>query len=150
MSLIGQCEPAGVTQHVRMALERQSRLEASRFIIRANPAVVKGPARSLVKMNGDLGSCSRCKRRKARSSSPMIGWVLGVPCLTPRTCRVAVAKSIWSHRRSTSSDTRKPCRHATVHQAPTRHAEVQGTEWRPVASRNQVLGYRIQVHANRR
>jgi hypothetical protein len=114
----------------------------ARSIIRANPAVVKGPARSLVKTNGDLGSCSRCKRRKARSSSPMIGWVLGVPCLTPRTCRVAVAKSIWSHRRSTSSDTRKPCRHATVHQAPTRHAEVQGTEWRPVASRNQVLGYR--------
>jgi hypothetical protein len=29
VSLIGQCEPAGLTQHVRMALERQSRLEAS-------------------------------------------------------------------------------------------------------------------------
>lgn len=150
MSLIGQCEPAGVTQHVRMALERQSRLEASPLHHPGEPSRGEGTSRSLVKTNGDLGSCSRCKRRKARSSSPMIGWVLGVPCLTLRTCRVAVAKSIWSHRRSTSSDTRKPCRHATVHQAPTRHAEVQGTEWRPVASLNQVLGYRIQVHANRR
>ena len=66
----------------------------ARSIIRAKPAVVKGPARSLVNTNGDFGSCSRCNRRKARNSSPMIGWVLGVPCLTLRTCRVALAKSI--------------------------------------------------------
>ena len=87
--LVGQCEPAGVTQHVRMALERQSRLDASPLHHPGKPSRGEGPARSLVKTNGDLGSCSRCNRRKALNSSPMIGWVLGVPCLTLRTCRVA-------------------------------------------------------------
>jgi Na+/H+ antiporter NhaD/arsenite permease-like protein len=45
-----------------------------------------------VNTNGDR-SCSRWSRRNARSSSPRIGWVLGVPALTRRTCRVAVLKS---------------------------------------------------------
>ena len=40
--------------------------------MRANPAVVNGAPRSEVKTNGDRGSCSRCRRRSARSSSPTI------------------------------------------------------------------------------
>jgi hypothetical protein len=47
-----------------------------------------------VNTKGNLGSCSRCNRRSRRSSSPRMGWVLGLPCLTLRTCSVAVAKSI--------------------------------------------------------
>jgi hypothetical protein len=44
------------------------------------------------------------------SFPPRIGWVLGVPCLTRRTCRVPVLNSTWSQRRSTNSETRRPCR----------------------------------------
>jgi hypothetical protein len=66
----------------------------ARSTMRANPAVVNGDPRSEVNANGDFGSCSRCSRRSIRNSSPRIGWVLGEPCLTLRTCRVAVAKSI--------------------------------------------------------
>jgi hypothetical protein len=109
VALVGQRKAAGVAQHVRVDLERDPGFDAGPF----HPAVVNGPARSLVKTNGDLGACSRRSLRSARSSSPMIGWVLGVPRLTRRTCRVAVAKSIWSHRRSVSSDALRPCRHAT-------------------------------------
>ena len=57
-------------------------------------AEVKGVPRSDVKTNGDLGSCSRCRRRSALSSSPTMGWVAGVPRLTRRTCSVAEANSI--------------------------------------------------------
>ena len=54
----------------------------------AKPAVENGGPRSHVNTNGDLGSCSRCSWRSARSSSPRIGCVAGVPCLTLRTCRM--------------------------------------------------------------
>ena len=57
-------EPVGLSPTVR-ALS----------IIHANPAVLNGAPRSEVEMKGDLGSCSRCSRRRARSSSPTIGWV---------------------------------------------------------------------------
>jgi hypothetical protein len=66
----------------------------ARSTMRAKPAVVNGAPRSDVKMKGDFGSCSRWSRRRARNSSPRIGWVLGVPCLALRTCRVAALKSI--------------------------------------------------------
>jgi hypothetical protein len=46
----------------------------ARSIIGANPAVLKGAARSDVNTKGDLGSCSRCRRRRAHSSSPTIEW----------------------------------------------------------------------------
>jgi len=70
--------------------------------MRANPAVAKGAPRSDVNKNGDLGSCSRCSRRSARNSSPTTGWTLGVPCLTLRSCSVAVLieglmSKIWSY-----------------------------------------------------
>ena len=35
--------------------------------MRAKPAVVKGEPRSLVKTNGDLGSCPRCSLRTGLS-----------------------------------------------------------------------------------
>jgi hypothetical protein len=65
----------------------------ARSTMRAKPVVVNGAPRSDVKMNGAFGSCSRWSRRRALDSSPRIEWVLGVPCLTLRTCRVAVLKS---------------------------------------------------------
>jgi hypothetical protein len=54
----------------------------ARSIMRANPAVLNGAPRSDVKTKADLGSCSRFTRRKARNSSPMIGWALGEPFLS--------------------------------------------------------------------
>jgi hypothetical protein len=71
--------------------------------------VVNGASRSDVNTKADFGFCSRPNRRSARSSSPRIGCELGVPCLTLRTCKVAILKSTWSQRRSTSSETRRPC-----------------------------------------
>jgi hypothetical protein len=50
---------------------------------------------------GRAGAGAKCVTRHR------IGWVLGVPCLTLQTCRVAVLNSTCSHRRSTSSDVRK-------------------------------------------
>jgi hypothetical protein len=77
-----------------MALNVASRVPGGFFpsprISRAKPAVVKGDPRSLTKTKGDDG-LSRWSRRSARSSSPWIGWVLGVPFLTRRTCRTAPA-----------------------------------------------------------
>jgi hypothetical protein len=46
-----------------------------------------------VNTKGDFGSGSRWSRGGARSSSPRIGCVLGVPCLARRACRVAVLKT---------------------------------------------------------
>ena len=79
----------------------------ARSIIRANPAVVNGAPRSEVNTKGDFGPCSRRSRRKARNSSPMIGCVLGVPCLTLRTRRVAV---------------RNPAKQHTCHRLRPRHS----------------------------
>ena len=56
--------------------------------------VVNGEPRSEVNINGDLGSCSRCSFRGARSPSPRMGCVAGLPCFTLRTCRTAPGKSI--------------------------------------------------------
>jgi hypothetical protein len=80
----------------------------ARSTMRANPAVVNGAPRSDVNTKGDLGSCSRWSSLRARNSSPRIGCVLGVPCLTLRTCRVAVVKSTCSQRRSVNSEARRP------------------------------------------
>jgi hypothetical protein len=54
--------------------------------------VVNGDPRSLVNTKADLSARSRCSRRRARSSSPRIGCVLGVPFLIRRTARVAALK----------------------------------------------------------
>src|SRR5262244_3735765 len=53
-----------------------------------------GPPRSLVNTYGDA-SCSRCRRRKARISSPCIGCTEGVPFLLLRTCSRPVLISTW-------------------------------------------------------
>jgi hypothetical protein len=83
VAVVGQREAAGVAQHVRVDLERHPASAPARSIIRANPAVVNGPARSLVNTNGDVGACSRCKRRSARNSSSRIGWVARGAALDP-------------------------------------------------------------------
>jgi hypothetical protein len=46
---------------------------------------VIGPSRSVIKTCGDA-PCSRCRRRRARISSPCNGWTLGEPFLALRTC----------------------------------------------------------------
>jgi hypothetical protein len=51
-----------------------------------------GPPRSVANTCGPAG-CSRCRRRKARISSPCIGCTLGVPRLVRRTCRRPAASS---------------------------------------------------------
>jgi hypothetical protein len=51
---------------------------AARSIIRAKPTVVKGEPRSLTNTKGE-GGLSRQSRRRARSSSPWIRCVFGVP-----------------------------------------------------------------------
>lgn len=64
----------GVPQHVRMRLEtKPCRVAGSLYHAGEAPAMVNGAPRSDMKTNGDFGSCSRCSRRKARSSSPRIG-----------------------------------------------------------------------------
>jgi hypothetical protein len=60
---------ASVPEHVRVRLKAELGLRTTR----AKPAVLKGAPRSEVKTKGDLGSSSRCRRRRARSSSPRIG-----------------------------------------------------------------------------
>jgi hypothetical protein len=77
------------------ALISRPAVAAARSTIRAKPAVVNGDPRSLTKTKGEV-SLSRCSRRRARSSSPRRGWVLGVPFLTRRTCKTAALKSNWS------------------------------------------------------
>jgi hypothetical protein len=62
--------------------------------MRAKPAVVNGDPRSLTNTKGEDG-LSRWSRRSARSSSPWIGWVLGVPFLTQRTWSAAPSKSTY-------------------------------------------------------
>jgi hypothetical protein len=93
MPLVRQRIAARVPEHVRERLEAEPRLDASTLDLRATPAVLKGAPRSEVNTNGDTGSCSRWRRRRARSSSPRIGWVLGVPRFTLRTCSVPEANS---------------------------------------------------------
>jgi len=106
MSLIRQGEAAGVAQHVRMNLEAKLRSLACPLNHSCKSGRGERAPRSLVNTKGAFGSCSRCSRRSARSSSPRMGCVLGVPFLALRTARVAASKSIWSQRRSTNSPTR--------------------------------------------
>ena len=68
------------------------------------PRLVNGTRRSLINTKGDDGCCSRCSLRSALSSTPVNGCVAGVPCLTLRTCRVALSRSTCTHLRSTSSE----------------------------------------------
>src|SRR5262249_56365291 len=53
--------------------------------------------------------CSRCRRRRARNSSPRIGWTDGVPFFALRTCRRPAVNSTCDHSKSQSSHARRPC-----------------------------------------
>jgi hypothetical protein len=77
VAFIGERVAAGVPEHVRMDLESKPRRRARRSTMRASPAVVKGAARSEVNTKADLGSCSRWRRRRARSSPQGLGGYLG-------------------------------------------------------------------------
>ena len=50
---------------------------------------MNGVPRSDVNTNGDLVSCSRCSRLKARNSLPVNACVAGLPFLSLRMCRQA-------------------------------------------------------------
>jgi hypothetical protein len=92
MPLVGKGVSAGVPEHVGMRLGSRPASAAALSIMRAKPAVVMGEPRSLTNTKGEA-ALSRRSRRRARSSSPWIGWVLGVPFLTRRTCSTAPLKS---------------------------------------------------------
>jgi hypothetical protein len=109
VALIGQSETAGVPEHVGVSLETKLCGLTSALHHPGKTGGRERRAALLVNTNGDFGSCSRCSRRRARNSSPRIGCVAGEPFLTRRTASVAASKSIWSHRRSTSSLARNPC-----------------------------------------
>ena len=93
VALRRQCETAGVPQHVWMRLETELSFYARPFHHPSETGRGEGRPRSEVNTKGDFGACSRWSRRSERNSSPMIGWVLGLPCLTLRTWMVAVPKS---------------------------------------------------------
>ena len=93
VSLVRERIAAGVPEHVRVSLEPKSGFGTRALDHAGKPSRREWCARSDVNTNGDLGSCSRWSRRRARSSSPIIRMRGGVPCLTLRTCRDAVGKS---------------------------------------------------------
>src|SRR6516164_6886662 len=53
---------------------------AARSTMAWKPRFANGVPRSLTNTNGDTDPCSRCSRRRARSSRPVRGCVAGVPC----------------------------------------------------------------------
>src|SRR5262249_46943161 len=55
---------------------------------------------------------------KARSSVPVSGWTKGIPLLSRETCSRAWTISACSQRREHSSDTRNPCRKASMPEGP--------------------------------
>jgi hypothetical protein len=67
-SLVGQRIADGMTQHMRMRLERQFGLNASPFKAWQKPAVENGELRSDTNTKDDLAS--RFNARNALSSSP--------------------------------------------------------------------------------
>ena len=77
--LVGERVAAGMAQHGGWGLKANLASNPARSIMRAKPAVVNGAPRSEVKTNGDFCTCSRLRRRSARSSSPRIGCVLAMP-----------------------------------------------------------------------
>ncbi len=100
MPVVGEGIAAGMAKHVRVGLQFETQPSACRPLNHPRkPAVVNGVPRSLTKTKGD-GGLSRCRRRKARRSSPRSGCVLGVPFLTRRTWSTAPLKSTWSQRRT--------------------------------------------------
>ena len=66
------------------------------------------------------GSCSRCRRRKARISSPCIGWTLGEPLLALRT-----------YSRPAMSSTSLHCRSHVRSSVPPRCVSRRTVEFRP-------------------
>ena len=90
MAVIGELVTASVAQHVRMRFEGSLASPPARSTIRAKPGRPKGAPRSDVNTKGELRLLLALKPPpNARSSSPRIGWVLGVPCLSRRTSSVA-------------------------------------------------------------
>src|SRR5262249_3743317 len=102
---------AGVPQHVRVCLDFEPSGSQARLMSFWKLLTVIGEPRSDTNRNGDRPSASRCRRRSARSSRPVSGWVDGDPCFARVTASVAPAKSTWVPWRSQTSD-RRPCREA--------------------------------------
>ena len=105
---LGEFEPAGVAQHVRMRLDLEFGRCRSPLDHCAKPRRDSGAPRSDTKTKGDCGLSLWC-RRNSRSSRPVRGCVLGVPFLSLRMARDALLKSTCSQRRSTNSDALRPC-----------------------------------------
>jgi len=109
VSLVGQGEPAGMPEHVRVSLE----LEPGGLTGALDHAgEARRRKRSAALRRKDEGRfrflLALCSRRRARISSPRIGCVLGVPFFALRTAMVPALKSIWSQRRSVNSLALRP------------------------------------------
>src|SRR5271170_5435837 len=92
VALVGKGVAAGVAQHVRMRLEIEAGAGGGAL---DHPGEAGGRERGspLADEGEGEGSLSRWSRRRARISSPIKGWVLGVPFLTRRTCSTAASNS---------------------------------------------------------
>src|SRR5215471_8529860 len=92
VAVIGQLEAAGMAQHVWMDGERHpgGLAKALDEVMEAHRA---DSPRSLTNTWTSLGF-SRRSLRRARISSPRIGWTLGVPRLALRTCKRPWSSSI--------------------------------------------------------
>jgi hypothetical protein len=81
VALVGERVAAGVTEHVRMRLELEAGAGGGTLDHSGKGRRREGEPRSLTKTKGD-GALSRWSRRRARSSSPTNGCVLGIPFST--------------------------------------------------------------------
>ncbi len=96
MSITCELVARSMAQHMRVRLKRKACLCPARFTIQLKPSVVNDPPRSLTNTIGDVGA-SRFSFRKARSSSPRMGWVLGF-AFRPADMKCGEFQSTCSHR----------------------------------------------------
>ena len=81
-AVIRQFVAVTMPQHVRVDLHIKARRAGRTLHHGLKPRIKNGVPRSLTNTKSDLDRCSRCSRRRARSSRPVSGCVAGVPCST--------------------------------------------------------------------
>jgi hypothetical protein len=125
MACIGQGIAAGVPQHVHVNLEGKAGTLTDAFDQAIDGIGCNGSAALRLEYIPAAGLS--CSSRRARSSSPRIGWAAGLPFLARRTCKVAArSNSTCDHSRSHNSTARSPCRYATRIRVASR------CPWRPL------------------
>ena len=106
-AFVGQGKAGGMSQHMRMHLERYPCLDPCPL---DQFGQARGGERCTALQNKDEGRlASRFRARNARNSSPSNGWVPVAPPLARRRCRVPDSNSTSDHCRRL---TRRPLSHA--------------------------------------